>query len=78
LALAKLGTSSKPAAAVAPFKRERATPAVKKLQLRLTTDAWRRIKTLALDEDTSLEALGIEAFSLLLERRGLPAIELPE
>jgi hypothetical protein len=45
------------------------------LQLRLQPEAWKRIKALALDEDASLEQLGIEAFSLLFERRGLPPLE---
>ena len=75
--LAKLGTSSAPPAAVSPIPKEAASPSttVKKLQLRLQPDAWKRIKSLALDEDASLEQLGIEAFSLLFERRGLPPLE---
>ncbi len=73
--LAKLGTSNSSPVTVAPIRRERTEAVVKKLQLRLPPDAWRRLKSLALDEDTSLEALGIEAFSLLLERRGLPPLE---
>ncbi len=75
--LAKLGTNSAPSA-LAPIRRERAEVAIKKLQLRLHPDAWRRLKTLALDENTSLEALGIEAFSLLFERRGLLPLETPK
>ncbi len=71
--LAKLGTSSA-AAALAAVPRKPAKT-IKKLQLRLHPDAWRRLKSLALDEDTSLEALGLEAFSLLFERRGLPPLE---
>jgi hypothetical protein len=75
--LAKLGTSSAPPAAVSPARQASASSsaAVKKLQLRLQPDAWKRIKSLALDEDASLEQLGIEAFSLLFERRGLPPLE---
>jgi hypothetical protein len=75
--LAKLGTSSAPPAVVSPARQEAASPSttVKKLQLRLQPDAWKRIKSLALDEDASLEQLGIEAFSLLFERRGLPPLE---
>jgi hypothetical protein len=75
--LAKLGTSSTPPAPVSPARQEaaRSLTAVKKLQLRLQPDAWKRIKALALDEDASLEQLGIEAFSLLFERRGLPPLE---
>jgi len=57
------------------IRPQRAEAAVKKVQLRLPPEAWRRLKSLALDEDTSLEALGVEAFSLLLERRGLPPLE---
>ncbi len=75
--LAKLGTTSAPRAAVSPTRQETAASSttVKKLQLRLQPEAWKRIKALALDEDASLEQLGIEAFSLLFERRGLPPLE---
>ncbi len=71
--LAKLGTSS--AAPTLTSVRRKPARTVKKLQLRLHPDAWKRLKSLALDEDTSLEALGVEAFSLLFERRGLPPLE---
>ncbi len=71
--LAKLGTSSAAPALAAVQRKPSKT--VKKLQLRLNPDAWRRLKSLALDEDSSLEALGLEAFSLLFERRGLPPLE---
>ena len=75
--LAKLGSSSAAPTAAKPNRQEaaRSSTAVKKLQLRLQPDAWKRIKSLALDEDASLEQLGIEAFSLLFERRGLPPLE---
>ena len=34
-----------------------------------------RLRQLSLDEDTSLQQLGIEAFSLLMEKRGLPPLQ---
>lgn len=78
MALRKLGPSNAAAApgpSVSLAAAPRTSGKVRKLQLRLHPDAWRRIKALALDEETSLEALGLEAFSLLFERRGLPPIE---
>ena len=73
--LAKLGTSNSTVATPARPSTRHRDAAVKKLQLRLSPDGWKRLKSLALDEDTSLEALGLEAFSLLLERRGLPPLD---
>ena len=38
--------------------------------IRVEPDLSRRLRQLALDEDTSVQALGVEAFEALLETRG--------
>jgi hypothetical protein len=42
--------------------------------LRFTRVQWRRVRELALDEETSVQELAIRGLSRLLEERGLPGL----
>jgi len=44
------------------------------LTVRLTRPQWRRVKNLALDEQTSVQDLAVRGLSKLLEERGGPAL----
>ena len=42
--------------------------------LRLAVDDWKRLKNLAVDEETTSHALLIEALNMLFQNRGLPPL----
>ena len=42
--------------------------------LRLPIDSWKRLKTLAVEEETTSHALLVEALNLLFQDRGLPPL----
>lgn len=67
--------AAKPGAA-APVRKpvNKASDGRRGQTLRLDPDAWKQLKKLAVDEETTSHALLIEALNLLFKDRGLPPI----
>jgi hypothetical protein len=57
-------------AKAAKAHRDRSEQAVRGLLVRVNADGLRALRQLALDEDTTLQALGIEALNDLLRKHG--------
>jgi hypothetical protein len=57
-------------------RSERATAderrGVKSVLIKVNEEAWRELRHFAVEKDTTLQALGIEALNDLLEKNGLP------
>jgi hypothetical protein len=68
-------TAAKPGA-VAPARKavNRAADGRRGQTLRLDIDAWKQLKKLAVDEETTSHTLLIEALNMLFRDRGLPPI----
>jgi hypothetical protein len=62
--------------AVAPIRKpvNKASDGRRGQTLRLDVENWKRLKKLAVDEETTAHALMIEALNLLFKDRGLPPI----
>ena len=71
---ARAGTGAVASVAGAPAAPVRARASsragTRGVLIRVEQDLSRRLRQLALDEDTSVQALGVEAFERLLETRG--------
>jgi hypothetical protein len=50
--------------------RARDPGAFKSVLVRINADGWRALKMLAIESDTTLNALAVEAFNDLLKKRG--------
>lgn len=74
LTLDALVTPKPGAAAPARRPANKATDQRRGQTLRLDLDAWKALKKLAVDEETTSHALIIEALNLLFRDRGLPPI----
>lgn len=74
-------TTKNPPALAGRAKRGRSTERdgeVRGLLIRMNSEGLRALRQLALDEDRTLQALGIEAFNDLLRKYGAkPAVENP-
>jgi hypothetical protein len=58
--------------------RARDPGAFKSVLVRINPDGWRALKVLAVEGETTLNALAVEAFNDLLRKRGkCPAVENP-
>ena len=47
---------------------------VKAVLIKVNDEAWRALRHLAVEKDTTLQALGIDALNDLLEKNGLPRL----
>ena len=47
---------------------------VKAVLIKVNDEAWRALRILAIEKDTTLQALGIEALNDVLERNGRPRL----
>jgi hypothetical protein len=59
-------------------KRARDLDSFKGIMTRINLDGWRALRMLAAEEDTTLNALAVEAFNDLLKKYGRkPSVENP-
>lgn len=63
-----------PAESPAPAEAKPAKTRYKGVTLRLTPEQWRRAHELAVNDETSINALAIAGISKILQERGLPPL----